>query len=98
MALLGGVYVPCILGLLPDKKRETYDVFFGLLCDYLNKHDLPNEFANHFFMTDFELNIRNAFRLFWPQIQLMGCYFHFSQLIWRRVKGNCEKVRRKWSV
>ena len=68
MALLGGVYVPCILGLLPDKKRDTYDAFFGLTYDYLNKHDLPNEFASHFFMTDFELNIRNAFRLFWPEI------------------------------
>ena len=46
MALLGGVYVPCIIGLLPDKKRETYDVFFGLIHDYLDAHQLPNTFAD----------------------------------------------------
>ena len=37
-------------------------------------------------MTDFEIAIRNSFRLFWPRITLLGYYFHFSQLIWRRVK------------
>lgn len=58
-----------------------------LLHDYLAHHNLPNTFATDFFMTDFELNIRNAFRLFWPDVTLVGCYFHFSQLIWRRVKG-----------
>ena len=34
-------------------------------------------------MTDFEVAIRGAF---WPAITLLGCYFHFSQLIWKRVK------------
>ena len=37
-------------------------------------------------MTDFEVAIRGAFKLFWPAITLLGCYFHFSQLIWKRVK------------
>ena len=58
MALLGGVYIPCVIALLPDKTRETYDVFFGLIYDYLNKHNLPNNFSDGFFMTDFEINIR----------------------------------------
>ena len=87
MALLGGVYVPCIIGLLPDKKRETYDVFFGLIHAYLDVHQLPNTFADGFFMTDFEVNIRNAFSMFWPDVRMLGCYFHFSQLVWRRVKS-----------
>ena len=58
MALLGGVYIPCVIALLPDKTRETYDVFFGLIYDYLDKHNLPNNFSDGFFMTDFEINIR----------------------------------------
>ena len=37
MALLGGVYIPFVIALLPDKTRETYDVFFGLIYDYLDK-------------------------------------------------------------
>ena len=58
MALLGGVYIPCVIALLPDKTRETYDVFFGLIYDYLDKHNLPNNFSDGLFMTDFEINIR----------------------------------------
>ena len=46
MALLGGVYIPCVIALLPDKTRETYDVFFGLIYDYLDKHNLPNNFSD----------------------------------------------------
>ena len=34
-----------------------------------------------------QVAIRNSFKTFWPGITLLGCYFHFSQLIWRRVKG-----------
>ena len=30
--------------------------------------------------------IRMSFSMFWPAIRLLGCYFHFSQLVWRRVK------------
>ena len=63
MVLLGGVYLPCIIGLLPDKRRETYDVFFGLIHAYLDAHQLPNTFADGFFMTDFEINIRSAFAM-----------------------------------
>ena len=56
LALLGGVYVPCIIALLPDKKRESYDVLFSLIWDYLNQHNLPNEFSSDYFMTDFEVS------------------------------------------
>ena len=52
----------------------------------MKSHNLPNTFLNEFFMTDFEAAIRSAFKLFWPGITLLGCYFHFSQLIWKRVK------------
>ena len=45
MALLGGIYVPCIIGMMPDKRRETYDIFFGLIYDYLDKHGLPTNWA-----------------------------------------------------
>ena len=58
-----------------------------LVHAYLDVHQLPNTFADGFFMTDFEVNIRNAFSMFWPDIRMLGCYFHFSQLVWRRVKS-----------
>ena len=122
LALIGGTYVPCIISLLPDKKRETYDVLFGLIHDYLDRNNLPNKFETDFFMTDFEVkeatklgwyiwikiclqnivlrvvhtfkflplqvNIRSSFSMFWPEVKLLSCYFHFSQLMWKRVKGD----------
>ena len=78
MALLGGVYLPCIIGFLPDKRRETYDVFFGLIHAYLDAHQLPNTFADGFFMTDFEINLRSAFAMFWPGCLDVIFTFHSS--------------------
>ena len=80
MALFGGVYLTCMIGLLPDKQQETYERFFAMVSAYLDTNDLPNNFEGHFFMTDFERNIRSSFNLFWPSVRLLGCYFHFSQV------------------
>ena len=88
MALFGGIYLPCLIGLLPDKQSDTYVRFFAMVWAYNDNNNLPNNFANQYFMTDFEVAIRDGFRLFWPDINLLGCYFHFSQLIWKRVKQN----------
>ena len=65
MALFGGVYLTCMIGLLPDKQQETYERFFAMVSAYLDTNDLPNNFEGHFFMTDFEGNIRSSFNLFW---------------------------------
>ena len=80
MALFGGVYLPCLIGLLPDKSNDTYGRFFAMVWTYLNENNLPNDFTGHFFMTDFERNIRDNFNLFWSTATLLGCYFHFSQV------------------
>ena len=58
----------------------------------MDNNGLPNSFSGQFFMTDFEAPICDAFKLFWPSIILLGCYFHFSQLIWKRVKKNHLQV------
>jgi hypothetical protein len=92
MALFGGVYLPCLIGLLPDKSSDTYIRFFAMVWAFMDNNGLPNSFSGQFFMTDFEAPIRDAFKLFWPSIILLGCYFHFSQLIWKRVKKNHLQV------
>ena len=38
MALYGGVYVPCLFGLLPDKSEDSYLRFFGMLWAYNDKN------------------------------------------------------------
>ena len=80
MALFGGVYLPCLIGLLPDKTSDAYGRLFAMVWSYLDMNNLPNDFAGHFFMTDFEKNIRDNFNLFWSTATLLGCYFHFSQV------------------
>ena len=72
MALFGGVYLPCMIGLLPDKTQDTYGRFFAMVASYLEMNDLPTNFDGHFFMTDFERNIRDNFNLFWPSPKLLG--------------------------
>ena len=92
MALYGGVYVPCMFGLLPDKSEDSYTRFFGMLWAYNDKNDLPNNFQNEFFMCDFEQAIRSSFLLYWPYVRVLGCYFHFSQRVLKRVQKNGFQV------
>ena len=92
MALYGGVYVPCLFGLLPDKSEDSYTRFFGMLWAYNDQNGLPNDFRNEFFMCDFEHLIRSSILLYYPYLKVLGCYFHFSQLVWRRVKSNGFQV------
>ena len=48
-------WIPIAFGLLPDKKRDTYDTFFGLLKTALTSHNL--ELAARTVMSDFEVCI-----------------------------------------
>ena len=80
MALYGGVYVPCLFGLLPDKSAETYERFFAMVWSYNNSKNLPNDFMDQYFMCDFEVAIRTSVMLHWPRVNILGCFFHFSQV------------------
>ena len=44
-------------------------------------------------MLDYELGLRNSLKKVWPNIRLTGCWFHYTQAIWRKVqKLGLEKV------
>ena len=47
-------WIPIAFGLLPDKKRDTYDTFFGLLKTALASKNL--ELSARTVMSDFEVN------------------------------------------
>ena len=38
-------------------------------------------------MTDFELGLIQAIELNFPTAQLKGCYYHFTQALWRKVQS-----------
>ena len=48
-------WIPIAFGLLPDKKRDTYDTFLGLLKTALSSHNL--ELSARTVMSDFEVSI-----------------------------------------
>ena len=48
-------WIPIAFGLLPDKKRDTYDTFFGLLKTALTSQNL--ELSARTVMSDFEVSI-----------------------------------------
>lgn len=71
---------PAIYGLLPNKKQESYEVFFNLI-----KSQIP-EFNPEYITTDFELGMMNAIEKIHPNSVSRGCLFHFSQAVWRHAK------------
>ena len=78
-----GVFVPAVFCLLPDKKKESYLAMFSLLDEALEV--LGIELSASFFMSDFEVAIRDAFTLTFPEIEAKGCAFHFSKAILSKV-------------
>ena len=48
-------WIPIAFGLLPDKKRDTYDTFLGLLKTALSSHNL--ELSARTVMSDFEVSL-----------------------------------------
>ena len=77
------VFVPVAFCLLPDKKKESYQVMFSLLKNALDDSEL--ELSAEYFMSDFEVAIRDAFLSTFPGIEAKGCAFHFAKAILSKV-------------
>lgn len=73
--------VPLIYILLMDKKESTYETAFALI-----KSQFP-EWHPISFRTDYEKAAMNAIRNIFPDVICKGCYFHFSQALWKRAKA-----------
>ncbi|XP_055306982.1 uncharacterized protein LOC129571240 [Sitodiplosis mosellana] len=75
-----GWHVPLVYMLLTNKKQETYEDALKVLCELeptLNPTD---------FMIDFEMGAINAIRANFPESEIHGCHFHFTQNIWRHIQ------------
>ena len=78
------VAVPLIYALLPNKTEETC---LTLLREI--KKLLPATAAQpKTIMTDFEVAMINAIQIEFQQTVNRGCFFHFSQCIFRRIQEN----------
>ena len=70
-----------IYGLLSDKKEETYNTLF-LQLKTLKIGLNPSHIS-----VDFEQAGINAFRANFPVTTIDGCFFHFSQNLYRKVQS-----------
>ena len=72
-------------GLLADKAQASYEKLFGSIKARLTTLGFPN-WAPANVICDFELAIQQAATSVFPGVNILGCYFHFCQSIWRRVQ------------
>lgn len=72
--------IPLIYCLLPDKKMETYKIVFHLIKSQF-RNWMPKKIT-----IDFELAVIKAVKKVYRDIQVKGCYFHFSRCLLRKAK------------
>ncbi|XP_052127756.1 uncharacterized protein LOC127750338 [Frankliniella occidentalis] len=74
---------PLVFCLTVRKSEDTYRRMYSELihmCEQYHFHLQPE-----IIMQDFELAAMNAAKALFPNVQIKGCLFHFSQSIWRKV-------------
>ncbi|RWS19276.1 uncharacterized protein B4U80_09559, partial [Leptotrombidium deliense] len=76
--------VPAVYALLPNQLESTYDMLLAAL-----KAKAPSLNPSTI-LTDFEIAAQNAFRSFFPNTTIRGCFFHFSQAIYRKIQSHHE--------
>ncbi|RWS16627.1 uncharacterized protein B4U80_05757, partial [Leptotrombidium deliense] len=72
--------VPAIYALLTDQTQQTYS---RLLSALKEKEPALNPAT---VLTDFEIAAQNAFNSIFPNCMVRGCFFHFCQAVYRKIK------------
>jgi len=83
---------PCVFALLPNKTESTYNRLLEKLKSLATEDNVnlnPKEI-----MADFEIGFINASKRHFPDAQQKGCFFHFSQCLWRKVQDNTEVAQK----
>ncbi|CAF1941364.1 unnamed protein product [Rotaria magnacalcarata] len=76
---------PCIFGVLPDRKSTTYQHLFKILKGLAVS--MNRTFKPALVMSDYEASIITAVANEFPQAIHSGCFFHFTQAIYRRIQS-----------
>ncbi|XP_062584465.1 uncharacterized protein LOC134246160 [Saccostrea cucullata] len=84
-ANVNGTMFPLVFGLLPNKSEATYNRFFVLLKDAVT--DRQSVLTPEHWLLDFEIAARNAVQGNFPRTSIKGCFFHYTQCIWRKVQS-----------
>lgn len=70
---------------MTSKTTQAYEEFFYEICKYSveNKVNLNPQHI----LSDFENASINACKSYFPNAEFSGCYFHFGNIIWRRIQN-----------
>ena len=85
-----GFWIPVVWGWLPDKKEESYKVFFYLVQKKMEELGLSVNIKS--VLCDFELNIMKSVddQL---KVPILGCFFHLKKCFKRKGDKNGFKTK-----
>lgn len=87
---------PLLYVLLPDKSQESYQRVFHMILDRMIVGNLyPGNFNLQVIISDFETGLIAAVRVIFPNVVHRGCYFHYSQAIYRKIAEDGYSIRYK---
>ncbi|CAM4801162.1 unnamed protein product [Rotaria magnacalcarata] len=75
---------PCVIGLLCNRKARTYRELFRELKHHATR--LKTTFNPNTITSDFEKALIKAVADEFPQARHAGCYFHFTQALYRNIQ------------
>ena len=82
--MIDGAMTPVVYALLPGKSQLVYTRFSTLLKEHMSRLNLPFTLTRAF--ADFEVAVHNAIRQVIPGIIIKGCFFHFTQCVWKKAQ------------
>ncbi|CAF1216598.1 unnamed protein product [Rotaria sp. Silwood1] len=78
--------VPVVYALLPDRKTPSYLYLFNVLFHHAKRFNKTLDPVN--IMTDFEPGLTKAISIQFPEKTIQkGCFFHFSESVYRHVQS-----------
>lgn len=79
---------------MPGKTSELYARVFQQIVVVLQNMNVQLFYLSSF-ISDFELALINAIKLVFPNVQHIGCFFHFSQAVYRKLSEMGFRVKYK---
>ena len=70
---------------MPCMTRADYNRMFTYLKEELQNRSL--QMSPQSVMAHFELAVIQSLKMQLPGVEIQGCYFHFSQCLWRKVQA-----------
>lgn len=81
---IGDQIIPLIYVIMTSKSLSSYNEAFYELCNLACANDIP--LNPKFIISDFEKASLSAAATYFPSSIQKGCFFHFGQIIWRRIQ------------